>query len=112
MGRFRCPDRYLTDALQIKQNILAELDVALTKEHAAFYLLQELFINRDTVNLNKRQILTLRQLIHSALQSQQRSEATLQDSIEKLEDASAVLDVDNNVNAITNVKTLSGGKQK
>ena len=92
-------ERHVTDALQIKHDILAELDVALTKEDAAFYILQELFITRDTANLTKRQILMLRQLIHSALQNQQRSEDTLQESIEKLEDASAVLDGDNNVNA-------------
>jgi hypothetical protein len=92
-------ERHVTDALQIKQDILAELDAALTKEHAAFYILQELFINPDNVDLSKRQILMLRQLIHLALQNQQRSEVTLLDSIEKLEDASAVLDGDNNVNA-------------
>jgi hypothetical protein len=92
-------ERHVTDALQIKQNILAELDAALTKEHAAFYILQELFINPDNVNLTKRQILMLRQLIRSALQKQQHAEATLLDSIEKLEDASAVLDGNNNVNA-------------
>jgi hypothetical protein len=105
-------ERHVTDALQIKQDILAGLDVAVTKEDAALYILQDLFLTRDTSSLTKRQILMLRQLIHKALQKQQSTEATLEDSIEILEDASAVLDGNNNVNAIKNAKTLRGGKRK
>ncbi|UCF42457.1 MAG: hypothetical protein JSV99_07585 [Planctomycetota bacterium] len=105
-------ERHVTDAMQIKQNILAELDEAVIKEHAAFYILQELFINPDNVDLTKRQILMLRQLIRSALQRQRQTEATLQESIEKLEDASGVLDGDINVNSVTKRRILSGGKRK
>lgn len=84
-------ERNLSDALDIKLDILKQLGIALAKEEAVVDMLNTFFKNRDFGSANKGDVAKAKQKIHSAMQHEEQAEAAVDKSIEKLEDASAAL---------------------
>ena len=78
-------------AIDEKVEALEKIDAALAKEWAAYEALEELLESGDYGDLKKGDIVTAKQKIHSAIQHQEMSKKALERSIEKLEDALALL---------------------
>jgi len=78
-------------ALGRKTALLEELLAALAQEWAAYEALEELFESGDYGDLNKGDIVTAKQKIHSAIQHEEQSIDALEKSIEKLKDALSAL---------------------
>jgi hypothetical protein len=74
-------------ALERKTALLEELLAALAEEWAAHGALEELLESGDYGDLNKGDIVTAKQKIHSAIQHQEQAIDALEKSIEKLKDA-------------------------
>ena len=78
-------------AVERKTVMLEELLAALAQEWAAYETLEELFESGDYCDLNKGDIVTAKQKIHSAIQHEEQSIDALEKSIEKLKDALSAL---------------------
>jgi len=78
-------------AVERKTALLEELLAALAQEWAAYETLEELFESGDYGDLNKGDIVTAKQKIHSAIQHEEQSIDALEKSIEKLKDALSAL---------------------
>ncbi len=78
-------------ALERKLAMLEELLAALAEDWTAYEALQEWLENGDYGDLNKGDIVTAKQKIHSATQHEEQSIDALEKSIEKLEDALSAL---------------------
>ena len=74
-------------ALWRKLAMLEELPAALAEEWTAYEALEELLESGDYGDLNKGDIVTAKQKIHSAIRTEEQSIGVLEKSIEKLEDA-------------------------
>jgi hypothetical protein len=74
-------------AIERKTAMLEELLAALAEEWAAYEALEELLESGDYGDLNKGDIVTAKQKIHSATQHQEQAIDALEKSIEKLQDA-------------------------
>ena len=79
-------------ALWRKLALLDELLAALAEEWAAYEALEELLESGDYGDLNKGDIVTAKQKIHSAIRTEEQSIGVLEKSIEKLEDALSALE--------------------
>jgi len=78
-------------ALECKTALIEELLAALAEEWAAYEALEELLESGDYGDLDKGDIVTAKQKIHSAIQHEEQSIDALEKSIEKLEDALSAL---------------------
>jgi len=78
-------------ALGLKLEMLEELLGTLAEEWTAYEALEELLESGDYGDLNKGDIVTAKQKIHSAIQHQEQAIDALEKSIEKLEDALSAL---------------------
>jgi len=78
-------------AVERKTVMLEELLAALAEEWVAYETLEELFESGDYGDLNKGDIVTAKQKIHSAIQHEEQSIDALEKSIEKLKDALSAL---------------------
>lgn len=91
------PTPYKIAVMRIKNAIiekietLKRIDAALEQEWMAYEALEELLKSGDYGDLNKGDIVTAKQVIHSAIQHQQQSIDALQKSIEKLKDSLSAL---------------------
>ena len=68
------------------------LSVVKVRENAAVGMLRELFRGREYSELNKSEIVSIRQNVHCAIQEQEQSEKTLSKSVIKLEDSLSIID--------------------
>ncbi|MHC4462430.1 MAG: LamG domain-containing protein [Planctomycetota bacterium] len=78
-------------AVERKTAMLEELLVALAQEWTAYEALEELLEGGDYGDLNKGDIVTAKQKIHSATQHEEQAIDALEKSIEKLKDALSAL---------------------
>ncbi len=78
-------------AVERKTALLEELLAALAEEWAAYETLEEWFESGDYGDLDKGDIVTAKQKIHSAIQHEEQAIDALEKSIEKLEDALSAL---------------------
>ncbi len=78
-------------ALERKLAMLEGLLAALAEEWTAYEALEEWLVSGDYGDLNKGDIVTAKQKIHSATQHEEQSIDALEKSIEKLEDALSAL---------------------
>jgi hypothetical protein len=85
-------ERNITDALESKQKALEEIAAALAKENATVNILGELFRGREYSELNKSEIVSIRQNVHTAIQEEEQSERALGKSVIKLEDSLSIMD--------------------
>ena len=85
--------RKIERAIAEKLQVLETIATALEDEWAAYDALEELLASGDYGDLNKGDIVTAKQKVHSAIQHQQQSKDALEKSIEKLEDALEALGV-------------------
>jgi len=85
-------ERNISGALEIKWNILDEIEAALARENAAVDMLRELFREREYSELNKSEIGTIKQNVHCAIQEEEQSERALGKSAGKLEDSLSIMD--------------------
>jgi len=74
-----------------KENALHKVELALEKEWLAYAALEIMLKSGDYGDLNKGDIVTAKQKIHSAIQHQEQAIDALEKSIEKLEDALTAL---------------------
>jgi hypothetical protein len=86
--------RDLSAVFDAKLKILQELDEAMAQENSVLDMLNTHFKNRDFGTASKNDVVKTKQKIHSAIQHEQQSANALEKSIEKLEDISEVLGVD------------------
>ena len=84
-------ERNITDVLEIKLNILEELEAALAKENATIDMLEELFRGREYGDLNKGEILAVKKNVHLAIQDEERLRKPMEKSVGKLQDSLSVL---------------------
>ena len=85
-------ERNIYRALQSKLSILEEIEIDLARENAAVGMLRELFRGREYSELNKSDIVSIRQNVHTAIQEQEQSERALGKSVIKLEDSLSIMD--------------------
>ncbi len=78
-------------AVERKTALLEELLAALAEEWTAYEALEELLESGDYGDLNKGDIVTAKQKIHSATQHQEQSIGALEKNVEKLKDALSAL---------------------
>jgi hypothetical protein len=78
-------------AIERKTALLEELLAALGEEWAGYEALEELLESGDYGDLNKGDIVTAKQKIHSATQHEEQAIDALEKSIEKLQDALSAL---------------------
>lgn len=95
-------ERHITSALESKHTALEEIEAALSKENAAAYILEQLFRGRDYSRSQKNDIVKAKQEIHSAMHNEQRSTATLEKSVEGLEDSLSLLGYTTDPNDVNN----------
>ncbi|MHC4457062.1 MAG: LamG domain-containing protein [Planctomycetota bacterium] len=84
-------ERNISDARDIKMDIIELLGIALEKERAAEDVLNILFKNWDFGSVKKRDVNKAKQNIHSAMQREEQAETTIDRSIEELEDSLSLL---------------------
>jgi len=77
----------IEQAIAEKLEALERIDVALGREWAAYEALEELLASGDYGDLNKGDIVTAKQKIHSAIQHEEQSKNALEKSLQKLEDS-------------------------
>jgi len=85
-------DRNVSEALEIKLNILDEILEALAREDSSLNILDGLFGELDYGYLDKSDIRRARQKIHSAIQSEEQATGAIEKSIEKLDISLNTLD--------------------
>ncbi len=78
-------------ALERKAALLEELLAALAQEWATYEAFEELLESGDYCDLNKGDIVTAKQKIHSAIQHQEQAIDALEKSLEKLKDTLSAL---------------------
>ncbi|MGB2809009.1 MAG: hypothetical protein WBC22_14795, partial [Sedimentisphaerales bacterium] len=83
--------RRIENAIAEKLDALDKVNEALEKEWTAYDALQELLESGDYGDLNKGDIITAMQKVHSSIQHEELTIKALDRSIEKLEDALAAL---------------------
>jgi len=84
-------ERNISAALELKWNILDEIEVALDREYATFNMLIELLRGREHGDWSRKDIIKARHNLHLAIQPQHHSLSALEKSIEKLEDTLSIL---------------------
>jgi hypothetical protein len=82
------------DAIAKKVEVLERISAELEKEWAAYEVLEELLESGDYGDLDKGDIVTAKQKIHSAIQHQEQTIDALEKSIAKLKDALSALGYD------------------
>ena len=86
-------ERNIFGAIDIKLNILDELERAMAKEQAAFEILDTAFRDHDFRTAKKDNAAKAKQKIHSAIQHEEQAVTAVDKSIDKLEDALEALDI-------------------
>jgi len=84
-------ERNVNNTLEIKLNILKEIEEALLMEDASVNILDGLFGDVEYGYLDKRDIRKARQEIHSAIQSEEQAIHSVEKSVDDLEDSLDVL---------------------
>jgi hypothetical protein len=97
-------------ALERKLALLDELLAALAEEWTVYEAFEELLESGDYCDLNKGDIVTAKQKIHSAIQHQEQAIDALEKSIEKLEDARTSLGYELKPPNVTITKPQAGAE--
>lgn len=79
--------RKIENAIAEKIEALERIDAALEKEWAAYIALEELLASGDYGDLNRSDIIRAKQNIFAAIQQQEQSKNTLEQSLQKLQDS-------------------------
>jgi hypothetical protein len=87
-------ERNVNDALEIKLNILQQIEEALLMEDASVNILDGLFGEAEYGHLDKRDIIKAKQEIHSAIQGEEQAIDSLEKSAGDLEDSLEALSGD------------------
>ena len=91
-------ERNISEAVDMKLGILEVLEDALDKERAGQYILEQFLADGDSSVWNKRDILASKRMIRSAVRDEEKAEAAVGQSIEKLKDGLSVLDIELDTN--------------
>ncbi|MHC4738696.1 MAG: LamG domain-containing protein [Planctomycetota bacterium] len=87
-------ERNIFGAIDIKLNILDELERAMAKEQAAFEILDAEFRDHDFRTAKKANAAKAKQKIHSAIQHEEQAATAVEQSVDKLDDALNTLGIE------------------